>query len=647
MKVLSIDIETYSSEEITNGVYKYVSPFDFNILLFAYSVDGGPVEVVDLASGEEIPEEIFNTLEDENILKTAFNAMFERVCLDKHFKIKSTNWECTMIKAWTLGIGGGLAGVGKALGLEQQKMTEGKRLIQLFCAPTKKTGFLKGGRVLPKDAPDDWELFKDYNKRDVEVELAIRDKLNRFEMVEFEKALYKLDQKINDRGVLIDTDMVKNAIKIDQEMTEWATNVFQNATGMENPNSLVDIKNYIQKNTGDEVSSITKGNLNELIQKYSDHEDIVTALEMRQLLSRTSTAKYPTMLNVVGEDERARGQIQHYGAYRTGRWAGRGIQVHNLPQNHIRDLDTARKLVKSSDFEFLNMMYDDPADILSQCIRPAIIPAKGKKFVVADFSAIEARVIAWLAGEGWVLEVFEGHGKIYEAAASRMFGIPVELIDKGSDLRQKGKVATLALGYQGGAGALKAMGAVKMGIPEAELQDIVAKWRKANSKIVSFWYAVQKAVIEAIEDKTTVSINGQLKAIYRSGILFLELPSGRRLAYPKISLGDHPKWDGVQIRFKEVNSAGTGWIDKDTYGGRLVENIVQATARDCLGYSMLQLDKAGYEIVMHVHDEVVIEADENADCLDDVCTIMGMTIPWAQGLPLRADGYECFYYRKD
>lgn len=646
MKVLSIDIETYSSEEITNGVYKYVSPFDFSILLFAYSVDGGPVHVVDFTAGEELPDEVMDALINPKVVKTAFNAMFERVCINTYFNIESVNWECTMIKAWTLGIGGGLAGVGRALGLEQQKMKEGKRLIDLFCIPKKRKGFLSE-RVMPEDAPADWEIFKEYNKVDVEVELAIREKLSRFKVIDFEKDLYALDQKINDRGILIDVDMAMNAIKIDKEMTEWATEKFHAATGLDNPNSVQDIKALIHERTGDEVKSIAKGTINDLIEKYKYSKDIKTALEMRQIVSRTSTAKFPTMLEVISEDNRARGQIQHYGAYRTGRWAGRGIQVHNLPQNHIKDLDTARHLVKTADFETLNLLYDEPEDVLSQCIRPTIIPAPGKKFLVADFSAIEARVVAWFAKEMWVLDVFEGHGKIYEAAASRMFGVPVEKIDKGSDLRQKGKVATLALGYQGGPGALIQMGAVKMGIPEEELPDIVEKWRSANSNIVKFWYNVQNAVMEAIRERATVSIGSGLKAIYRSGFLFIELPSGRRLAYPKARLGPHTKWEGDQIQFASMNSAGTGWLDDNTYGGKLVENIVQATARDCLGYAMLELDKAGFEIVMHVHDEVVIEIDEDSDQLDRVCEIMGAPIPWAKGLPLRADGYECSYYRKD
>ena len=647
MRVLSIDIETYSEEPISNGVYKYVSSSDFNILLFAYAIDDGAVKVADLSAGEKIPGEIFQALTDPDIIKTAFNAAFERVCINKHFGINSVNWECTMIKAWTLGIGGGLAGVGRALGLEQQKMVEGKRLINLFCVPKRKEGLFPAKRVLPEDAPEDWELLKKYNKVDVEVELAIRSKLNRFVTLKFEKKLYELDQKINDRGFLIDTEMVNNAIKINAEMTRRGTEKFTVATGLDNPNSLVDIKELIRKKTGDAVPRITKSNLDELREKYKGHGDIKTALEVRQLLSRTSTAKFPTMLNVMCADQRARGQIQHYGAYRTGRWAGRGIQVHNLPQNHIKDLDTAKKLVKYGDYELLSFLYDDPADVLSQCLRPAIIPESDKKFIVADFSAIEARVLAWLAGEKWVLEVFETDGKIYEAAASRMFGVPVEQVKKGSDLRQKGKVATLALGYQGGAQALKAMGAVKKGIPETELPGIVNKWRRANSQIVRFWYDVQEAVKEAIDNRTAVSINKYLKAIYRSGFLFLELPCGRRLAYPKARLEEHPKWGGAQIKFAEMNSAGTRWLDKDTYGGRLVENIVQATARDCLGHAMLALDKKGYEIVMHVHDEVVIEVDADSEQLHEVCAIMGAPIPWAPGLPLRADGYEGSYYRKD
>ena len=656
MTTLAIDIETYSDVSLTEcGVYKYVDSDNFKILLLAYAFDDEEVKIIDLACGEKLPDRVLKALLDKNVVKSAFNAQFERVCINKYFGIKTENWECTMVKSLSLGFPGNLDSVGKVIGLEPdlQKLMTGKNLIRIFSVPksVKKDNQVsmleEKFRILPEDKPEEWQLFKEYCMRDVETERAIRKKLSRFETLPQEKKLYELDQKINDRGVLIDLKMAKSAIAIDTEQTERLTKKYKEITGLDNPNSLVELKDFIKQRTGKVVKSITKHNINELKEKLKDYEDVIAALEIRERLSKSSIAKYKKMIDVACSDGRARGLLQFYGAG-TGRWAGRLIQVQNLPQNHIPDLDIAREIVKNGNLDLLEMMYDSPSDILSQCIRTAIIPKPGYKFIVADFSAIEARVIAWLAGEQWRLDVFRSHGKIYEASASQMFKVPIEQITKGSPLRQKGKIAELALGYQGSVGALKSMGALKMGLTEEELQPLVDTWRLSNYKIVQFWYDTENKVIEAIENRTTVRINKYLRVIYRSGMLFIELPSGRQLAYPKPKIVEHDKFPGKKkIIYQVINENTYQWGEVDTYGGKLVENIVQATARDCLAHSMLKLDKLGYRIVMHVHDEIVIEIEENRDELEKVCDIMGEEIPWAPGLPLRADGYECSYYQKD
>lgn len=656
MTTLAIDIETYSDVSLTEcGVYKYVDSDNFKILLLAYAFDDEEVKIIDLACGEKLPDRVLKALLDKNVVKSAFNAQFERVCINKYFGIKTENWECTMVKSLSLGFPGNLDSVGKVIGLEPdlQKLMTGKNLIRIFSVPKnvkkdKQVSMLEEKfRILPEDKPEEWQLFKEYCMRDVETERAIRKKLSRFETLPQEKKLYELDQKINDRGVLIDLKMAKSAIAIDTEQTERLTKKYKEITGLDNPNSLVELKDFIKQRTGKVVKSITKHNINELKEKLKDYEDVIAALEIRERLSKSSIAKYKKMIDVACSDGRARGLLQFYGAG-TGRWAGRLIQVQNLPQNHIPDLDIAREIVKNGNLDLLEMMYNNPSDVLSQCIRTAIIPKPGYKFIVADFSAIEARVIAWLAGEQWRLDVFRSHGKIYEASASQMFKVPIEQITKGSPLRQKGKIAELALGYQGSVGALKSMGALKMGLTEEELQPLVDTWRLSNPKIVQFWYDTENKVIEAIENRTTVRINKYLRVIYRSGMLFIELPSGRQLAYPKPKIVEHDKFPGKKkIIYQVINENTYQWGEVDTYGGKLVENIVQATARDCLAHSMLKLDKLGYRIVMHVHDEIVIEIEENRDELEKVCDIMGEEIPWAPGLPLRADGYECSYYQKD
>lgn len=659
--ILSIDLETYSDVDlIQDGLYKYVESPQFEILLFAYAFDDGPVkgpvEVIELATGQPLPEKVLNALTDPDIIKTAFNAQFERVCIDKVYDIKSGPWDCTMMRAWSLGFSGGLGNVGNILNIQedQKKRETGKNLIRLFSVPQKirKTNQIalikQSPKARPEDWPDEWADFVLYCAKDVEAERAIREKLVRFPVPAWELALYELDQRINDRGVRIDLELARAAIAIDQEQTDRLTKKYQEITGLENPNSLKEMKDYIREKSGKWVTSITKDNIKSLMAQLEDHPDIVTALDIRQALSRTSVAKYQRMIEVVNRDDRARGLLQMYGANRTGRWAGRRIQVQNLPGHRIKDLATARQLVRTGDLDLLEMMYDSPSSILSQCIRTAIVPEPGKLFLVSDFSSIEPRVIAWMAGEDWVLDVFRTHGKIYEATAARMFKVPVESIDKSSPLRQKGKVATLACGYQGGVGALKQMGALAMGLKEDELQGIINQWRGANKRIVRLWYDIGNACKQAIEDRTTVRIRPNLTAVHQSGVLFIELPSGRRLSYPKPRIVPHHEFDGDKIIFSDWQPNGVE-MTVDTYGGKLTENIIQAIARDCLADAMLRLDRAGYKLVMHVHDEVVIEIDTNTPEkeLNRINEIMSEEISWAPGLPLTAAGFYTSYYSKD
>lgn len=648
-KKLHIDIETFSDADIKAGVYKYVDAPLFRLLLFAYAYDDGPVQVIDLAQGEDLPQQLVDDLIDPSVLKTAFNAQFERVALDRSLDAKTGPWECTMIHAWELGISGNLDTVGKRLGIEddKQKLDVGKGLIQLFCKPRKPTKSDSRTQVDPADEPDKWQTFKDYCARDIEAERAIGDKLAIFPMPETEKQLWALDQQINDRGVRIDTDLAQAAIKINDDREARAMSRFTEITGLSKLKSLTAIKGWIKDRTGETVEALTKGAMPELRDRFKDYPDVLEVLDIREATGKTSVAKYTKMLETMCADGRSRGNIQFFGA-RTGRWAGRGIQLHNLPQNHLRDLETAHDVVKTGDADFLALLYDDPGDILRQCIRTAIIPADGKRFVVADFSAIEARVISWLAGEDWRLEVFRTHGKIYEASASQMFGVPVDQIHKGDPLRQKGKVAELALGYQGGPPALRQMGALKMGLQEDELPDLVRQWRQANPKIASFWADTEAACFQALRTGKAVRINDYLTVFKDRGILFIQLPSGRKIAYAKARIAPRKKRPGAkQIVFEDV--VGKNVTTVETYGGKLVENIVQATARDCLAHAMLALDAKGYDIIFHVHDEVIIEVDaDKADqALADVCATMGADLDWAPGLPLRADGYTCDFYQKD
>ena len=620
MKTISIDIETYSSVNLTkSGVYKYCESDDFAILLFAYSVDGGEVKVVDLAMGENIPLPVLNALTDENVIKWAFNAQFERICLSKFIgqPMNAKSWRCTMVWAATLGLPLSLEGVGAVLGLEKQKLTEGKELIRYFCAP----GKLRDGttvRHLPQDAPDRWERFKKYNIRDVEVEMSIQQRLSKFPVSDTEWQNYILDQEINDRGIMLDMDLVKSAIECDTEMRESNLQTARELTGLDNPNSTTQLKSWLWEQ-GVETDSLSKDAVEVLLESATDN--IAEILNIRKQLAKSSVKKYTAMVNAVGRDSRARGLIQFYGANRTGRYAGRLIQVQNLPQNHLPDLEQARTLVKKGYYNDIEMLYDFVPFVLSELIRTAFVPKPGHRFFVADFAAIEARVIAWLAGEDWRQGVFSQGGDIYCASASQMFHVPVEKNGVNGHLRQKGKIAELALGYGGSVGALKAMGALQMGIDESELQPLVDAWRQANTKIVRFWYAVDSAVKECIKEKHNTYTHGIGFSI-QSGILFITLPSGRRLAYVKPRIGSN-RFGGESVTYEGVGGTKK-WERLESYGAKFVENIVQATARDILAEAMLRLKSSGYAIVMHIHDEAVIEAAPETS-LDDICRVMGQT----------------------
>ncbi|PBH36979.1 hypothetical protein BGV23_08290 [Clostridioides difficile] len=652
MRTLSIDIETYSDLDIKKvGVYRYVDSANFEILLFAYAFDNEEVKVIDLVNDEELPKEVIEAINDNKVIKSAFNANFERTSISKFLNInlKPNEWSCTMIKALTLGLPGSLDSVSKALKFneDKQKMKEGKALIQYFCKPCKATKVNKGRtRNLPIHDMEKWNKFKEYCKQDVVVEREIRNKLSKYKTTEREIKLWYLDQRINDTGIKVDTELIENAIECDKRYTEKLTKEAIKITGLNNPNSPAQLKKWLSDKVGFEITSLTKESIPEIL-KQVDDENVVRILELRKLMSKTSIKKYEAMKLAKGNDNRVRGLLQFYGANRTGRWAGRLVQVQNLPQNHIEDLDLARNLLKEGDFDLIELLYDSVPDVLSQLIRTAFIPSEGHRFIVSDFSAIEARVIAWLAGEKWRLDVFNSHGKIYEASASQMFKIPIENIKKGSELRQKGKLAELSNGYGGSVGALISMGAIKMGLKEEELQPIVTAWRNANPNITKFWWDVDKAAKKAIKDRTIVEIQHGIKFIYNPGVLFIELPSSRRLSYLRPKIEPHTTFSGDKITYEGMEQTSKQWKRIDTYGPKLVENIVQATARDCLREAMFNVTDAGYSIVMHVHDELVIDVDKKGGSLEEVNSIMGKEISWAKGLPLKADGYECDYYKKD
>lgn len=646
MKTLSIDIETYSDVQLPKtGVYRYCESDNFEILLFAYSVDSQPVQVVDLACGETIPEEIIAALEDDTVIKWAFNAAFERICLSRFLGyptgtyLNPEGWRCSMIWAATMGLPLSLEGVGAVLGLEKQKLTEGKDLIKYFCQPCAATK-ANGGRTRnrPFHAPDKWEAFKRYNIRDVETEMGIQHKLRKFPVSDEVWEEYYIDQEINDRGVRLDMELVQQAIAMDTRSREELTAAMKDMTALENPNSVQQMKQWLSDN-GIETDSLDKKAVAELLKGAPDN--LADVLTLRQQLAKSSVRKYQAMEKTVCSDDRARGMFQFYGANRTGRFSGRNIQLQNLPQNHLPDLSEARSLVRSGDFDGVELLYEDVPDTLSQLIRTAFIPRENALFYVADFSAIEARVIAWFSGESWRQQVFEKGGDIYCASASQMFKVPVEKHGINGHLRQKGKIAELALGYGGSVGALKAMGALDMGLSEDELPALVDAWRQANPRIVEFWWAVDRAVMEAVKYKHTTTDYG-LTFSCKSGMLFITLPSGRKLAYVKPKIGTN-KFGGSCITYEGVGGTKK-WERLDSYGPKFVENIVQATARDILCYAMKTLRCCS--IVMHIHDELVIEADPKVS-LDAICEQMGRTPPWAKGLLLRADGYTTPFYKKD
>ena len=646
MQTLSIDLETYSDQPLAKtGVYRYVESPDFEILLFAYSVDGGPVRQIDLACGEKIPSEILSALENETVTKWAFNANFERICLS-HFLgyptgdyLKPDSWKCSMVWAAYMGLPLSLEGAGAVLGLEKQKLSEGKDLIKYFCqpcAPTKSNG--QRTRNLPKHSPDKWLAFKRYNIRDVETEMSIQARLSKYPVPDSVWEEYHLDQEINDRGVGLDMELVRQAIQMDGRSRSELTQAMKELTSLDNPNSVQQMKQWLADN-GMETDTLGKKAVAELLKTAPPQ--LQKVLTLRQQLAKSSVKKYQAMETAVCSDGRARGMFQFYGANRTGRWAGRIIQMQNLPQNHLHDLSEARSLVRAGDFDALEMLYEDVPNTLSQLIRTAFVPQGDRKFIVADFSAIEARVIAWLAGEKWRQDVFAEGKDIYCASASQMFGVPVEKHGVNGHLRQKGKIAELALGYGGSVGALKAMGALEMGLSEDELPALVSAWRQSNPKIVQFWWAVDRAVMDAITRKTTTKTHGIVFSA-RNGMLFITLPSGRSLAYVKPKIGTN-KFGGDCITYEGVGGTKK-WERLDSYGPKFVENIVQATSRDILCYAMRTLRCCS--IVMHIHDEVVIEADRRMS-LQAVCEQMGRTPPWAKGLRLRADGYETDFYKKD
>ena len=658
INMITIDIETKSDKDISKcGIYAYTDTPYFDILLFAYSIDGQPVQVVDTANGEEIPENVLVALVDENVIKRAFNVNFERVCLSKYLRknypqyfqsysidedtvgdfLNPESWHCSMIHARTLGLLLSLAEVGKVLGIEQQKMTEGKALIKFFCVPYDTIDGVPQFHS-PTDYPDKWEIFKAYNKRDVEAELEIDRRLSRFPVPDFLWKEFYLDQEINDRGILVDMQLADKAIGLDAEAKEELTAEMKRLTGVENPNSVYQLLDWLETQ-GYKSDSLGKTQVQELIKTAK--EPVKSVLQMRLQLSKSSVKKYTAMKNTACSDNRARGMFSFYGASRTGRWAGRNVQLQNLPQNHLPDLTEARELVKYGSFDSVQMLYDDVPDTLSQLIRTAFIPRQGMKFIVADFSAIEARVIAWLAGEEWRMRAFTYGEDIYCASASKMFGVPVVKHGENGHLRQKGKISELACGFGGSVGAMKAMGADSLGLSDTELKQIVTDWREASPHITELWWAVDRAVKKAVEEKTATKTHGLLFS-YEAGFLFIRLPSGRRLAYAKPYIGKN-KFGGESVTYMGIN-AQKKWDRLESYGPKFVENCVQGIARDLLMYSMQTLSQ--YFIVGHIHDEIILECPEGTK-LEEICQQMARTPDWAKGLLLRADGYECSFYKKD
>ena len=662
MKTISIDIETYSDVNLAKcGVYKYAESPDFEILLFGYAVDGGPVQVIDLAQGETVPEEILDALTDETVTKWAFNANFERVCLSRYLTdlgrsldpfhdqhplsmecarfLNPAGWKCSMVWSAYMGLPLSLGGVGAVLNLDNQKIKEGRELIRYFCVPCKETK-TNGGRTrnLPCHAPDKWAIFKSYNKRDVEVEMAIQQRLQKYPVPDTVWEEYHQDQEINDRGIAIDLELARQAVAMDAKSRESLMAALKEKTGLENPNSVLQMLGWLEAR-GLKSDSLGKKQVKEMLK--TAQEPLRSVLQLRQKLAKSSVKKYQAMEMTACQDGRARGMFQFYGANRTGRFAGRHIQLQNLPQNHLPDLSEVRELVRQGNYEALELLYDSVPDVLSQLIRTAFVPREGMKFVVSDFSAIEARVISWMAGEKWKSAAFAAGKDIYCSTASQMFGVPVVKHGVNGDLRQKGKIAELACGYGGSVGALKAMGAIEMGIPEEELGPLVQSWRSANPHIVDFWWQVDGAVKTAIKQRIPVWVNN-IRFLCQSGMLFIELPSGRRLSYVKPRIGEN-QFGGESVTYEGIG-ATKKWERLESYGPKFVENIVQGTARDILCYAMQTLRCCA--IVGHVHDELIIECSKDVS-VDAICQQMGRTPPWAEGLILRADGYECEFYQKD
>lgn len=649
MKKLSCDIETFSDVDLIRcGVYKYADSPDFEMLLFAYAADDGDVHIIDIAGGEELPEKIIQAIKSDTVVKTAYNAQFERVCLSRYLKLPEgeylnpQSWYCTAVQAAELALPLSLADVGSVLGLERQKMTEGKELIKYFCVPCKPTKS-NGNRTRNRPCHDinKWETFKKYCMRDVDVERQIADKLKMYPISDEEHRLYVLDQIINDRGVLVDSELAEQAVKLNSIQTAVAVEQAYMITGLENPNSVTQLKQWL-KEKGVEIESLSKKSVKSLADETDG--DVSEMLKLRLLMAKTSVKKYEAVIRSVCSDNRVHGMMRFCGANRPGRWSGNILQPQNLPQNHLPDLTLARDIVKDGDFEMLDMMFGNVPNVLSELIRTVLIPKPNHRFIVADFSAIEARVLAWIAGEQWRIDTFKNGGDIYCASASKMFKVPVEKHGVNGELRQKGKISELACGYGGSVGALKNMGAVEMGVQENELQGLINDWRNANPHIVRFWYEVGNAAMKAIKEKTTVPL-GKLVFAYERGILFIRLPSGRRLSYIKPRIGTN-RFGGDSITYMGINSAKK-WDRLETFGGKLTENIVQGTARDLLANALINAANAGYDTVFHVHDEIICEVPNGYGSVDELCKLMCIKPEWADGLPLNADGFECEYYKKE
>ena len=644
MDTLAIDIETYSDVSLPDcGVHRYAASEQFEILLFAYSLNDEPTQIIDLASGEKIPDEIMEYLTDDSVIKTAYNAAFERNCINRFFglSLKPEGWRCTLVQASMLSLPLSLEGVGEALNLDKKKMSEGKDLIRYFCMPCKPTK-ANGGRTrnLPSDALEKWKLFKTYCIRDVDVEKQIRNKLAKFPIPDREQKLYCMDQRINDRGIMVDQELIGHAVACDLLYKETVTKKAYEISGLENPNSVSQLKDWLNEK-GIEVDSLAKAAVEELVENTQG--DVAEMMKLRLAMSKTSVKKYEAMERSVCPDGRVHGLLQFYGANRTGRWAGRLVQIHNLPQNHMEDLELARSLVKEGRYDLVELLYDSTPDVLSELIRTAFVARPGCRFIVSDFSAIEARVMGYLAGEGWVMEEFRGAGKIYEQTASKMFHIPIEEITKGSPYRARGKVASLACQYGGAEGALISMGALNF-VEEEELKGLVQSWRTANPHIVNYWYEIDGAVKAAVKERKMTKV-GMVTVYYQSGMLKIALPSGRVLSYVR------PRMTVNRFGSESVSYEGIGtnrkWTRIESYGAKFCENIVQATARDVLAEAMLRLEKKGFDIVCHIHDEVVLEVPEGASSVEEVNEIMAVCPDWCEGLPLKAAGFESPFYKKD